>query len=161
MKMFSAQQEKWLLRGLRWILGGVFILAGASKVFQPAQFATAVANYRLLPHELINLAAIMLPPIELAAGLLLIAGAWVRGSALVLTGLCGVFLFAIVSALARGLNIECGCFGTVGGRKVGLTSLALDLALLAMAGWLTWRAKERGEIPSEMTAKPAEVTESR
>src|SRR5262245_60470507 len=101
MKGLSVPQEKWLLRGLRWILGGVFIVAGASKVLQPAQFATAVANYRLLPHELINLVAITLPAIELAAGLLLVAGAWVRGSALVVTGLSGVFFVAIVSALAR------------------------------------------------------------
>jgi hypothetical protein len=107
-----------------------------------------VGNYRLLPHELINLAAITLPSIEVAAGLLLVTGPWVRGSAMVLTGLSGVFFFAIVSALARGLNIECGCFGTVGGRKVGLTSLALDVALLGLAVWLSWRVKERRVVPS-------------
>ena len=144
----SSQQEKWLLRALRWVLGAVFILAGAFKVFQPAQFATAVANYRLLPHELINLAALTLPAIEVTAGLLLLAGAWVRGSALVVTGLSAVFFVAIISALARGLNIECGCFGTIGGSKVGLTSLALDVALLGLAGWLCWLAKK----PPEMEA---------
>jgi putative oxidoreductase len=143
MSLLSEPREKWMLLGLRWILGGVFIVAAVSKIIQPAPFATAIANYRLLPHELIHLAAIMLPPIELVAGLLLLAGAWVRASALVVAALTGVFLVAIISALARGLNIECGCFGTVGGRKVGLTALVMDVALLAVAVWLMWRAKAR------------------
>ena len=127
---------------LRLIVGGVFVVAGALKIWEPAAFATDIGNYRLLPHEAINLLAIMLPWIEVAAGLLLILGIWKRASALVVTVLMIVFLVAIAQALARGLDIRCGCFGTVDARKVGILALAQDAALLAMAAWLAWRLKD-------------------
>ena len=142
MRLAGARHAKILSLALRWVLGGVFIVAGGLKVFEPAKFAIAVENYRLLPPELVNLEAITLPWIELTAALFLIAGLWERASALVITVLCAGFFFAIAAALVRGLNIECGCFGTVGGRKVGLTGLAFDTVLLVMAAWLTWRASE-------------------
>ena len=142
MKPPPALLEKWLPLALRWVLGGVFLWAGALKIVEPGQFATAIANYRMLPHELINLVAITLPWVEMTAGLLVLAGVWARASALVLTVLTAVFSVALISALARGLNIECGCFGTVGGRHVGLTSLAMDAGLFSFGGWLMWRAKD-------------------
>jgi uncharacterized membrane protein YphA (DoxX/SURF4 family) len=154
MNLHSALREKWLGRVLRWLVGGVFLWAGTLKLLRPDQFATAVGNYRLLPHEWINLIGITLPGIEVVAGLLLLAGPWVRASALVVTGMSGVFFVAIISALARGLNIECGCFGTVGGKRVGWTSLALDVALLSAAVWLTWRYGREEARPQP--AGPAE-----
>src|SRR5436309_2139176 len=105
---------------LRLALGGVFVFAGAVKVIDPAAFATDIGNYRLLPHEWNNLLAITLPWIEVAAGGLLVAGIWKRASAVLITGMLGVFLFVIGQAVARNLNIDCGCFGSVEGRKVGL-----------------------------------------
>lgn len=142
MRFTGARPARFLSLTLRWVLGLVFIVAGGLKVYEPAKFAIAVGNYRLLPPEMINLVAITLPWIEVTAALLLITGLWERASALVITVLCAGFFFAIASALARGLNIECGCFGTVGGKRVGLTGLAFDTVLLVMAAWLTWRASE-------------------
>ncbi len=127
---------------LRLIIGGVFVFAGVVKIINPAGFATDIGNYRLLPHEWINLLAITLPWIEVVAGLLLIVGLWSRASALVIGVMLVVFLIAIGQAVVRGLNISCGCFGTVEGRKVGLTALAQDVVLLAMCVWLWWREKE-------------------
>ena len=111
----KASRINWLLR---FIVGGAFFLAGALKIADPAQFALDVTNYRLLPPELINLVAIILPWIELVAGLFVLAGIWLRAGSFILTSLTVMFLFVILSALARGLNIECGCFGTIGGRHV-------------------------------------------
>ncbi|GDY22274.1 hypothetical protein LBMAG56_36210 [Verrucomicrobiota bacterium] len=127
---------------LRLIIGGAFVLAGGLKIANPAKFALDVSNYRLVPHELINLVAILVPWVEVTAGLFVLAGIWLRAAALVITGLTVMFLFVIGSALARGLNIECGCFGTIGGKHVGLVNLAIDLTLLYLAGLLTWRAPE-------------------
>jgi putative oxidoreductase len=127
---------------LRLILGGVFIAAGALKIWEPAAFATDIGNYRLLPHEAVNLLAITLPWIEVAAGLLLMCGIWRRASALVITVLMIVFLAAIGQALARGLDIRCGCFGTVEARKVGVLALWQDIVLFVMAAWLAWREKD-------------------
>ena len=128
--------------GIRVILGGVFVFAGVVKIIDPATFANDIGNYRLLPHEWNNLLAITLPWIEVAAGLLLIVEIWARASTLVIAVMLTVFLAAIGQAVARGLNISCGCFGTVEGRKVGLVALAQDVALLAAAVWLYWREKD-------------------
>jgi uncharacterized membrane protein YphA (DoxX/SURF4 family) len=150
---------------LRLIVGGVFVFAGvvkiwnveiksahederiawtvkASRVPDSAGFAKDIENYRVPPRQLTNLVAITFPWIEVAAGLLLIFGIWSRASALVIGVMLIVFLLAIGQAVTRGLNISCGCFGTVEGRKVGLIALAQDVALLAMCAWLWWRQKE-------------------
>ena len=55
-----------------------------------------------------------------AAGAFVLTGVWLRAAALLITSLTAMFFLLIVSALVRGLNIECGCFGTIGGRHIGL-----------------------------------------
>ena len=125
---------------LRLLVGGAFVVAGALKVADPAKFALDVSNYRLVPYELINLVAILLPWIEITSGLFVLAGIWLRAAALVITSLTVVFLVLIVSALARGLNIECGCFETVGGKHIGLVNLVIDSALLVLSALLVKRS---------------------
>jgi putative oxidoreductase len=132
---------------LRLLVGGMFVLAGVLKIADPAKFAQDVGNYRLMPHELTNLVAILVPWIELTAGVLVLTGIWLRAAALVITSLTAMFFLIIVSALARGLNIECGCFGTVGGRHVGLVNLAIDSTLLVLAALLAWRSRDRPTNP--------------
>jgi hypothetical protein len=136
---------------LRLVLGGIFVYAGAAKIIHPAGFSADIANYRMLPHEWIHLLAITLPWIEVAAGLLLMAGVWKRASALLIALMLVVFIAAISQAVARNLNIECGCFGTVGGRKVGLIAIAEDLAMLAAAGWLI---RHETDSPARQTSPP-------
>lgn len=132
----------WLTVALRWAVGLVFLLAGSLKIADPAGFATSVENYRVLPHELINLVAITVPWVELVVGLLLFAGVWVRANAVIATAMTIVFGALVVSALVRNLNIECGCFGTLGGRRIGLVNLAIDGGLLGLAAWLARRARD-------------------
>jgi len=93
--------------------------------------------------------AITLPWIELLAGGLLVVGIWKRASAWVITAMMVVFLAAIGWALAHGYDIRCGCFGTVDARKVGLTALAEDFMLLAMAAWLAWRLEDSTDRTTE------------
>ena len=128
----------------RWLAGGAFVVAGILKVADPAKFALDIGHYRLAPHRLVNLVAVLLPWIEVVTGSFVLAGVWLRASALLLASLTALFFLVIVSALARGLNIECGCFGTVGGRHVGLVNLAIDTALFALAACLAKRAKASG-----------------
>lgn len=127
---------------VRLILGGLFLYAGGTKIVDPATFATDVGNYRLLPHQMVNLVAITLPWIEATAALLLLLGIWTRASALLISALMVVFIIAVSQALARGLDIKCGCFGTVTASKAGLETLALEAALLALSAWLVWRTKD-------------------
>jgi len=130
--VFSSHQNGWNWV-LRLVLGGAFILAGLLKISDPAKFAEDVSNYRLLPYEWTNLVAIFLPWIELVTGLFLLTGVWMKAAALVATAMTLTFFVVIVSALARGLNIECGCFGTIGGKHIGLVNLAIDSVLLILS----------------------------
>jgi putative oxidoreductase len=143
---------------LRLIVGGVFIASAVTKVWNVqyshahgiqfshvpdlTTFSQDVANYHVPPRALTNLVAITLPWIELLAGALLVFGIWKRASAMVITAMMVVFLIAISQAVIRGFNINCGCFGSVDARKVGVTALAEDVVLLGMAAWLAWRLKD-------------------
>jgi putative oxidoreductase len=94
----------------RLVLGGIFIYTSLPKLMHPGEFARLVYGYRILHPDMVNLAGITLPWIELAAGAFLVIGIIPRSSALVLAGLLGLFIGAGFLALARGLDIECGCF---------------------------------------------------
>jgi len=96
----------------RLTLAGIFIYASLDKIAHPAAFAKDVYNYQILPDALINLTALVLPWLELLLGLFLLAGIWLPGAVLTANGLLIVFLAALVFNLARGLDINCGCFST-------------------------------------------------
>ncbi len=128
----------------RLALGAIFILAGAEKVFDPKPFGDMVAGFQMLPNEFVNLIAIILPWLELTTGLFLVLGTWVRASALVGTLLSAVFLAAVTQAIARGLDIKCGCFGKLWESGVGLPHVGLDAAMLAASLWLLLKVPEHG-----------------
>jgi rhodanese-related sulfurtransferase len=116
----------------RLIMAGIFIYASIEKIAHPAAFAKDVYNYQILPDALINLTALVLPWLELLLGLGLLAGIWLPGAVLLVNGLLLVFLAAFVFNLARGLDVDCGCFGAGG---VG-PPMATHWYLLRDAGFL-------------------------
>ena len=119
----------------RLLVGVAFVWAGVIKIADPAAFQEALVNYRMLPASLIPLTAVTVPPIEVAAGLCLIMGLLSRGAALLSTGMLVVFTAAIAQAIARGIDIECGCFGVGSEAATGMgwQEIVRDLALLAAA----------------------------
>ena len=119
---------------LRIILGVLFIFAGATKVGNPAAFADDINNYRMLPYILVSLMAVVLPWIEIIAGLLLVFGKFLHGASFTLIVLNIVFIIAISSALARGLDIDCGCFSMEGtASRIGVLRLVEDVIYLGMS----------------------------
>ncbi|HEX2072952.1 MAG TPA: MauE/DoxX family redox-associated membrane protein, partial [Geodermatophilus sp.] len=106
----------WVAAVARWVLGGVFLVAGALKLPDPDAAVRAVRAYRLLPEPLVAPVAFGLPVLEIAVGLALVAGVFVRTAAVAGAALLVVFLAGVGSAWARGLQIDCGCFG--GGGEV-------------------------------------------
>ncbi len=131
----------WLAR---LILAAVFIYAGGVKILDPRGFAVNIDNYQILPYILVVLMAIILPWVEVLAGLALLIGKWLRGSALIFMVLNAIFIIAIASALARGLNIDCGCFTTSDtGTQVGIRKIIEDLILLMMAGYVFVKAGKK------------------
>lgn len=129
--------NKYLLLLFRIILGFVFIYAGIIKIADPAGFSDAINNYDLLPLSVVNIFAITLPWIEVVAGLFLLFGISVKENSFIISVMLVVFILAIVISLGRGLNIDCGCFGTSSGTKVGIFKLVENIILLTFSLLLT------------------------
>jgi uncharacterized membrane protein YphA (DoxX/SURF4 family) len=106
--------QPWLTFVFRLILGGVLLVAGALKVTDPYSSATSVRAYQILPVDLANLLGFILPFAEVAIGIFLIVGIWVRLNAIAGGVLMITFVIAIVQAWARGISLDCGCFGKGG-----------------------------------------------
>ena len=103
--------QPWIGLLARLILGGVLLVAGALKVGTPDKSQMTVRAYEILPVGLANLIGLALPYVEVALGLLLIVGAATRITAIFGGLIMFVFIIAIAQAWARGLTIDCGCFG--------------------------------------------------
>jgi len=127
--------NRWFQVLLRLVLGITFIVASLDKLANPGVFAEVIYSYKLLPLSLVNLAAAVMPMVELIAGITLIIGLWTRESAFALTGLTLVFIIAISINLIRGLEISCGCFEVISDSTIGMDLLIRDI-LLFIAGVL-------------------------
>jgi uncharacterized membrane protein YphA (DoxX/SURF4 family) len=138
--------DRRVLLVLRVAMGALFVAAAWPKLTDPTAFATSVSNYRMLPVPVERVLALVLPPLELFAGIALIVGVLDAGASVVVFSLMVVFTAAVGTALARGLDISCGCFDTEGGPKVGVAKLAENVGLTAVAWWVAFRregAEER------------------
>jgi uncharacterized membrane protein YphA (DoxX/SURF4 family) len=122
----------WLAVPARWYLGALFVGACLHKIAEPGSFALDVATYEILPLLLVNLVAITLPWVELSAGAMLLVGWRVRPAALLVAGMMIVFLAALIIALARGLDMSCGCFASQGAEEDPISRLTV----LRDLGWL-------------------------
>ena len=107
----SILERRWLQLGLGLIVGGAFVYAGWVGFSDARQLADSVASLRILPTRLVDPFALSLPMFEILAGVLTVAGPLRRSAALGLGVMTVIFCAAIASALARGLVIDCGCFG--------------------------------------------------
>jgi putative oxidoreductase len=132
----------WLLWSFRLVLAITFVWAGVVKFVDPAGFAGSLAAFKMFHEAWINVVALGLPPFEILAGLLVLTrrGLEVGSFSLVVTSTA--FLIALLSGLARGLPVDCGCFGGTGPStplKVWI-AVARDAVLIGMAGWVYWRS---------------------
>lgn len=121
----------------RLVIAGVLLAAAVPKLLDPAAFAAKLPNYRLFPDVLVNLVATTAPMLELLAALALLTGRLYRGGVWLSLGLMAMFTALIGSALARGIDLDCGCFGGAAqADPVGLLDLVRNIALLAVASVL-------------------------
>jgi uncharacterized membrane protein YphA (DoxX/SURF4 family) len=137
-------------------LAAVFLVSGALKAVDVNQTVVAVRAYDVLPRAVVDVVAAMLPFLEIGLGLLLLFGIGTRLVAVLAAVLLLVFIAGVVQAWARGLSIDCGCFG--GGGPVAPDATAYgqeivrDVGFLALAGWLIVRPHSLLALDSRLSA---------
>jgi len=138
----------WISTAARLGLAAVFLIAGGLKVTDLAASGRAVNAYRLMDYDTAKIVGAVQPFLEIALGLLLLAGLAVRLSAAIAALLLVVFIAGIVSAGARGLQIDCGCFSKGGDLTGGRTAeygleILRDVGFLVLAGILLAKPRTR------------------
>jgi uncharacterized membrane protein YphA (DoxX/SURF4 family) len=130
------------------IVAGVLLYAAVQKVWMPLEFARLIKEYHILPDQLLNLVAVVLPWLEIVCGLCFLSGLWLLGAAALLSGLNAVFICAIayrawltMSSTGVGfldLSFDCGCgFGVV----YIPTKIVENLLLLCAGLIILWRGR--------------------
>jgi uncharacterized membrane protein YphA (DoxX/SURF4 family) len=125
-------------------LASVWLTSGILKAADPRQTLVAVRGYRILSESLVSVVAAALPYLEIALGVLLLIGLATRLAAVLSAIVLVAFIAGVISAAARGLSIDCGCFG--GGGDVGVgqtaytTEILRDVGFLLLASYLIVRS---------------------
>jgi len=127
----------WLFFALRFLLGGIFLYSGILKVSASLPFADSIASFQVVPYGAISLVALGLPPLEILLGAMLVSRWRVREGSFGVFLLSVIFGLALSQALVRGIQVDCGCFGS-GEPSTLKTCLAFgrDIFLIAASGWL-------------------------
>lgn len=131
--MNKEQIIKYTIALTRIYLALFLILSGLGKINDLSGFAQSIENYRILPIYTINLIAITIPWIEVISGGLLLLGIFIKENSVIIFSLLIVFTLAVISAVLRNLDINCGCQGTYDGQKVGLLKIVENIALTIVA----------------------------
>jgi putative oxidoreductase len=139
--MMQGAAMKWVREVLAWIFGGVFIWAGVVKVQDPALFLVSVRSFHLLADPFAAWLALLLPWLEIFAGLCVLTGWLRRGGLLILNASLVVFALALIAAWMRGLDVECGCFGGGKATTTIVEALVRDAVLLSVGAWLMFAKK--------------------
>jgi uncharacterized membrane protein YphA (DoxX/SURF4 family) len=116
---------------LRIAMGGLLIVAGALKVGHPADLASAIAGFRLLPAAVVAPLALALPYVELLLGAYLLFGLFTRWAAIIAAAQFVIYGGAIASAVIRHIPANCGCFGPGDVAVADWPHVAFDLLLAA------------------------------
>lgn len=138
MELKNILKNEYLLLFARVALGVVFVIAGMEKISGPNAFAKAIYDYRIFPEVLVNFLAVVIPWIEVVSGLLLVFGILARENAAIISFLLVMFSMLVVISISRGLNIECGCFGTASGSRVGWQKILENSGLLLLGFYIMY-----------------------
>jgi len=124
-------------------LAAVWLISGIIKAVDPRTTVVAVRAYQIFPESLVGIIAGILPFLEIALGVLLVIGLATRLTAVLSAVVLVAFIAGVISAAARGLSIDCGCFGGGGDVAAGQTAyteeILRDLGFLALAVYLIVR----------------------
>ena len=145
----------------RWVLGGMFLFACYHKIVEPAHFAKIIYGYYLFPDFSINLIAIILPFLELFAGIALILGIYPRSAVLIINAILFAFIVAISINLIRGHEFDCGCFSFGAAADTfsvvqllirDIVCFFLGLQILFFANSRKWCVRQSGSILGNLSS---------
>jgi uncharacterized membrane protein YphA (DoxX/SURF4 family) len=140
--------RRWLVPILRIALAAVFLYAAYSKLRQPwLLFAMSIDAYGLLPQWAVLTLARTLPWCELALGVLLLTGWWLRQAAFAATALLFLFFGIMLKSYSKGLEIDCACFGF--GEAISARTLVRDGVLVLWSMALTALAFRRSRYSTK------------
>ena len=123
-------------------IAALFLFAAITKLVDPSAFAQQIANYQLTPWPATAGLSVFLPALELCVGIGLLLGRWESGALVWVAILLTLFSGALLSAIVRGLSIDCGCFGRSIENTGTLWPLIRNLALLVVTGFL-WFSRRK------------------
>ncbi|MGW4641172.1 MauE/DoxX family redox-associated membrane protein [Sphaerisporangium sp. NPDC004334] len=150
----------WVTTLARLVVAVVLIVAGWLKIGTPALSIQAVQAYELLPAQVATAVGYGLPIVEIVVGVLLVAGLLTRAAGVVSALLMLAFVIGIASAWARGLRIDCGCFGGGGKLAAGQSpsyfwEILRDGGLFLLGVWIIRFAPGRLSLDSALGLVPA------
>ncbi len=153
------QMIRGFLTFVRIALGGVWLYAGLLKITDIDQTIISVRAFQILPHSLVKPMAYGLPAAEIALGLLLVVGLAVRFTAAISALFLLLYIGAIASVAARGLQIDCGCFSTSGQLDAHTSTqytldILRDAGLLLLSALLVWRPRTYWSVDGWLGLEP-------
>lgn len=131
---------EWISTAVRLAMAGILIAAAIPKMQDTQQSIIAVRAYRLLREAVVPFVGVTLPFLELALAVFLLLGLFTRIAAIVWLVMMFGFMIGVAAAWARGLSIDCGCFGGGGDVAEGTTNYPMHmlerLGFVALGTWL-------------------------
>jgi uncharacterized membrane protein YphA (DoxX/SURF4 family) len=144
----------WLGLAVRLLASGIWLVAGVAKLLDVTAFEQQISAYKMLPDGLVTTAAYGIPLLEIVLGVYLLVGALVRPAAIASCCLMLLFIVAQGQAWARGLSVDCGCFGSLHKETVGLGSVLRDVAFLVPSAILVWRPARKWSVDEHLLGRP-------
>jgi uncharacterized membrane protein YphA (DoxX/SURF4 family) len=144
----------WLGLAVRIAAAAIWLVAGVAKLSDVTSFQQQLTGYDVLPHGTIATVGYGLPLLEIVLGGYLLVGALVRPAAILSCVLMCVFIVAQGQAWARGLAVDCGCFGSLQKEHVGPGSVLRDIGLLIPSAILVWRPARLWSVDERLLGLP-------
>ncbi len=125
-----------IMGGLYYFICTVLLFSGITKIIDPSPMIETMKAAFKVDENLLVLAATILPIVEIALGLMLVLKIQTKKTLLTATALFFVFFVFSIYGTLIGLNVDCGCFGSVVKSEFGMTMVIRDLILLTIVVWL-------------------------
>lgn len=123
----------------RWLLAGIYLAAGGTKIFNPVLFKATILAYFTIPESLALAIALIFPWVEIVAGLSLIIGWQAKYSSVFLFLLSLFFFVQMILNYSNILPYGCGCFGFSGPEEISIYHVLRDFSIALLAGFVCWK----------------------